>query len=242
MNRIAFALIGFLLAGTAEATTWAPSQKTDPLTGEKVPAHEIMSYGGYIYRWPSKYDLVFWPLTDEMWICLNPNNGFAAFNPDFEKVSDQEKKTLKEWLAKNYKPSQVPKSHEEKLAWLENVYRQRKMDDDFWCKFYRLMAYVHRKDQKKSMEYVRKAIPLLEAKLKANPQGIGKIEVLFLLGEYYRRTGEADKSTTYFAQAKTAKYKDENGKEQVGHPYFVDLVRDREQPAKEEPSNSCRTR
>lgn len=237
MNRIVMATALLLIAGTVRATTWAPSEKTDPLTGEKVAAWAIMSYGSYIYRWPSKFDLVFWPLTDEKWICLNPKNGYSAFNGDFEKVPDEEKKALTEWLAKNYDPSQAPGSHKEKLAWLERVYRQRKMDDGFWCRFYRLMAYVYREDQKKSMGYVKKAIPILEANLKAKPEGIAEIESLFLLGEYYRRTGETQKAGKYFAQLKTAKYKDKDGNEQVGHPYFIALVQEREKPRKEESSN-----
>ena len=237
VNRITFFLMAILLAEPAHATIWIDSEKTDPLTGKKVPAQEIVSCGGYIYNWPSKYDLIFWPLTDENWICLNPKNGYAAFNNDFEKVSDEEKKTLTKWLVENYKPSQTPESHEEKLAWLEKVYRQRKMDDDFWCSFYRLMAYVHREDQKKSMKYVKKAMPLLQARLKANPAGTDRIEALFLLGEYYRRTGETERAKEYFSQTKTAKYKDEDGKERAGHPYFIGLVQDRENPPKEESSN-----
>ena len=88
------------------------------------------------------------------------------------RSSDEERKILTQWLAENYKQSEAPRSHEEKLAWLEKVYRQRKMDDDFWCRFYRLMAYIHQEDKKKSMAYVKKAMPLLQAELKAKPEGI----------------------------------------------------------------------
>lgn len=122
---------------------WIPSERIDPLTGDRVASKEIASYGNYIYNWPSKYDLVFWPLTDENWICINPRNGYAAFNNHFEDISYREKRRLKKWLAKIFNPAQMPKTHKEKLAWLEKVYKQRKMDDAFWCSFYRLMAYVH---------------------------------------------------------------------------------------------------
>jgi hypothetical protein len=210
---------------------------TDPLTGEKVLCKAWGSYGDYIYDWPSKYDLVFWPLTSENWICLNLKNGYAAFNSDFEKVSNEEKKTLKRWLGQNYKPSQAPKSHAEQLGWLEKVYRQRKTNVDFWSTFYRLMAYVHRNDQKQSMEYVKKALPLLEAQLKANPGAIARINILFMLGEYNRRTGEAKKAKEYFTQVKTAKYKDKDGQERTGHPYFVKLVQDCENLPKDKSLN-----
>lgn len=226
--RLTIAVLAtFVFSDVALATTWVPSEETDPLTGEKVPSQEIASYGSYIYGWPSKYDLVFWPLTDENWICMNPKNGYAAFNDDFEKMPDETKKTLTDWLEKNYEPAQQPASHEAKLAWLEKVYAQRKMDADFWCRFYRLMAYVHREDEKTSLTYVKKTLPLLEKKLQSKPEGIAMLEVLYLLGEYHRRLGDAEKAEDFFSQVKNAKYKDKNGKEQVGHPYLTGLVEDR---------------
>lgn len=237
MRLSAVVLAVLLFGGVALATTWAPSEKSDPMTGEKVSSQDIMSYGGYIYNWPSKYDLVFWPLIDENWICLNPKNGYAAFNNDFEKLSFAEKEGLTHWLKENYKPDNPPKNHKEKLAWLEKIYGQRKMDDEFWCRFFRLMAYVHRDDEKTSIAYVKKAFPLLEKKLASNPEDVAKLEVLYLLGEYHRRQGDSKKAQQYFAQVKGVKYKDKAGKEQVGHPYFVKLVEDRQKLMTEKAAN-----
>ncbi|MFT3767854.1 MAG: DUF2225 domain-containing protein [Minicystis sp.] len=226
MKYIIALLTLLMLTETAYATTWSEVQKTDPLTGEKVPAYAVRSYGSYIYDWPSKYDLVFWPLTDERWICLDPKNGYAAFNNDFETLSAEEKTTLRRWLAKNYNPEAAPKSHKERLAWLEKVYHQRKTDDEFWSRFYRLMAYVHRDTPERSLEYVRKALPLLEAKLKTGVKDMQRLNVLFLLGEYNRRLGNTDKAKAFFAEVKTATYRDEDGTEKTGHPYFLQLVKD----------------
>lgn len=202
--------------------------KTDPLTGEQIPSVKIISYGDDIYDSPSKYDLIFWPLTEEIWICLNLKNGYAAFNDDFEALPESEKEGLTHWLKDNYTPNNPPKNHKEKLAWLEKVYTHRNMDDEFWCRFYRLMVYVHREDESTSMAYVRKAVPLLEKNLALNPEGLDKLEVLFLLGEYHRRLGDSKRAQEYFAQVKGVRYKDEDGKERSGHPYFVKLVKDRQ--------------
>lgn len=237
MKRAVTALTLLLIGEIALATTWAPSEKTDPMTGEKIPCKEIMSYGSYIYQWPSKYDLVFWPLTDENWICMNPSTGYAAFNNDFEKLSDAEKKSLASWLGSHYTPGNSPMSYKKKLAWLEEVYSHRTMDDDFWCLFYRLMAYVLSEDRKACMAYVKKAVPLLEKKLTSNPAGVKKLETLYLLGEYHRRLGENKKAREYFAQIKNVKYKDRDGKERVGHPYFVELAEDRRKLMAGESSN-----
>ncbi|MGI5869404.1 MAG: DUF2225 domain-containing protein [Kiritimatiellia bacterium] len=236
MKRMLTALTFFLFGGVVFATTWVPSTKTDPLSGEPVRSHEIVSFGSYIYGWDSKFDIVYWPFIDENWICLNPKTGYGAFNNDFENLTEEDKKTVSAWLKENYNPEQEPKTHKEKLAWLEKVYAQRKMNDDFWSQFYRLMAYVHQDDEKTSMAYVKKAVPLLKKKLKSNPEGEDKLEVLYLLGEYHRRLGKDKKAKKYFDQVKDVKYKDEKGKEKVGHPYFVSLVEDRQKLMNEDSS------
>jgi hypothetical protein len=226
MTRIVSLFVLLQTVG-ALATTWAPSEKTDPLSGEKVPAEEIMTAGSYIYDWPSKYDLVFWPLTAENWICFNPKNGYGAFNSHFEQLSEEEKKALTKWLAANYNPSSAPQSYKEKLVWLEKLYRLRKMDDNFWNQFYRLMAYIHHDEAKKSLAYVKKALPLLQKKLEENPEGIDRIEVLYLLGEYHRRIWKTGKAKDYFSQVKSVRYRDREGIEQVENPYFMNLVQHR---------------
>ena len=212
----------------ARGTTWDDSQLTDPLTGEKVASQDFVTYGGYIYDWPSKFDIVFWPLTAEEFTCLNPKNGYAAFNDDFEEVPEEKRPALKKWLAENFDAENAPKTHKEKLLWLEKVYAQRDPDDDFWSMFYRLMAHLHEDEPDVHLAYVKKALPLLEKKLQADPEWAVRIETLYLLGEYKRRVGEVKQAREFFAQVKTAKYKDENDKEQTGHPYFLKLLEDRE--------------
>jgi len=217
-----------VVAGVARATTWGEATLTDPLTGEKIAARTIMSFGSYIYEWPSKYDLVFWPMTDENFIVLNPANGYAAFNDEFEKLAPEEIEKLKEWLPRNYDPERRPKTHLEKLAWLERVYEQRQMKPDFWRRFYCLMAYMLRDDAERSLSYVKKALPLLEAELEAGPEGVARLEVLFLLGEYHRRLGDNEKARAFFGEVRRTPFTDKDGKTRSGHPYFVGLVRERE--------------
>jgi tetratricopeptide (TPR) repeat protein len=230
MNSIlAAACAFFMMADVVSATTWVNGKRIDPISGDEVIVKEIASYGSYIYRRPSKFDLVFWPLTDEKWIWLNSKSGYAAFGSDFEGLKDAEKLKLKKWLAENYDAAKPPVSHEEKLAWLEQVYAQREMSEYFWCRFYRLMAYVHRKNknEKKSLRYVNLALPLLKKAIIAKPKDIRNIEVLYLLGEYNRRIGKIENSRAYFEKAKAAKYKDKDGTKRVGHPYFSKMITDR---------------
>ncbi len=59
---------------------------------------------------------------------------------------------------------------------------------------------------------MKKAMQILQTKLEGNPVGFERIETLYLLGEYNRRTGEVEKAKKYFSEARTVEYKDKNGK------------------------------
>ena len=111
---------------------------------------------------------------------------------------------------------------------MEKVYGQRDRGDDFWCMFYRLTAYLHEDEDEVRLVYVKKALPLLEKKLKAEPEGAVRIETLYLLGEYKRRLGKVEEAKEFFDQARSAKYEDQDGNEKTGHPYFLKLLNDRE--------------
>jgi tetratricopeptide (TPR) repeat protein len=228
MPRPVLLCAALLATSLASATTWGPAERIDPISGQKVQVQEIASYGTYIYRWPSKFDLVFWPFTDENWIWFCPGSGYVSFGNDFEKLSAEEKDRLKVWLRANYDPSKPPRTYFEKLDWLEKLYSVRQMDEAFWRWFYRVLAYAHRDDEAASLAYVRKALPLIEKHLASNPTGMARIEALYLLGEYSRRTGNIQKARECFAEVKTAKYKEKDGTEKEGSPYFLELVTDRE--------------
>ncbi len=226
---IAAIISAAVLSQPATATTWGESTVRDPVSGTKIKVQEPMSSGSYIYSWPGKEDQVFWPMTADQWLWFNPKSGYGAFGDDFEKLEGEALERVKSWLAANYDETQPPSTRTELLAWLEQIYAQRGMDDDFWCYFNRLMAYeLSKSDPEKSLEYVRKALPLLEREL-VNPESDGsRIATLYLLGEYHRRLGHPDESRNYFDQVRSATYQDREGNTLVGSPYFVALVEERE--------------
>jgi len=187
-----------------------------------------MSSGSYIYSWPGKEDQVFWPMTDDHWLWFNTESGYGAFGSDFASLEGESLARVKAWLAANYDRTKRPATRPELLAWLEKIYDQRGMDEEFWCFFYRLMAFESRGEPAKSLEYVRKALPLLERRLATEGSDYGRIALLYLLGEYNRRLGNLDASHSYFDQAKSATYKDDEGQTLVGAPYFVKLIEERE--------------
>jgi hypothetical protein len=218
-----------VLAPPAKATTWAESTVRDPVSGKKIKVQEPVSSGSYIYSWPGKEDQVFWPMTDDNWLWFNPKIGYGAFGNDFETLEGEALERVRSWLAAHYDKAKPPATRTELLAWLEQIYTQRGMDDDFWCYFYRLLAFdLSRSDPAKSLEYVRKAMPLLERQLVNPKSDASRIATLYLLGEYHRRLGNLDDSRSYFDQVKSATYQDQEGKTLVGPPYFVKLIEERE--------------
>ena len=239
---VAAAGAAVLLIQPAAATTWGKSNVRDPVSGKTIEVQEPMSSGSYIYSWPGKEDQVFWPMTDDHWLWFNPKSGYGAFGGDFAKLEGEALDRVKTWLAAHYDKRQPPASRLELLAWLEQIYGQRGMDEDFWCFFYRLMAFEYsQKDPAKSLEYVKKALPMIE-RLLANPESDdARITFLYLLGEYNRRLGNLDASRSYFDQAKSATYKNREGQTLVGSPYFVKLIEEREAIGKAEPTGTPET-
>jgi tetratricopeptide (TPR) repeat protein len=228
-----FATIGILLTMTAgqlaSATTWSESTVKDPVSGGSVKVQEPMSSGSYIYQWPGKEDQVFWPATDEHWLWFNAKSGYGAFGDDFEKLEDKSLENVRAWLTEHYDKRNPPVTRIEKLKWLEKIYALRQQDEEFWCFFNRLMAYeLAESDPAGSLEYVRKAIPQLERQLNGAQQDLARIAVLYLLGEYHRRLGEADAARNYFDQAISSPYKTGEGETLTGAPYFVALIAERE--------------
>lgn len=226
-----FAAIGgaIVLVQPVFATTWGQSKVRDPVSGKNIEVQEPMSSGSYIYSWPGKEDQVFWPMTDESWLWFNSRSGYGAFGDDFKELEGEALERVKSFLAANYDKDRPPVTRIEKLAWLEQIYGQRGMDEEFWCFFNRLMAFEHSQDEPgKSLMYVQKALPMLERQLANAKTDDRRISTLYLLGEYNRRLGNLDASRSYFDQAKSAPYENRKGETLVGMPYFLELIEERE--------------
>ncbi|MES0491300.1 MAG: DUF2225 domain-containing protein [Leptospirales bacterium] len=228
-RRLFIFLFAFLIVLLSLGTTWFEEDATDPVSGEQISVRNIGSYGSYIYQWDSKYDLIYWPFTNKNWIWFNPKSGYGSFAHNFSTLKPKEIITIRKWLQNNYDPAKPPATHTELLEWIGKIYEIREMSDDHWNYYYRLMAYMYREDPVKSIEYVNKALPLIEKKYETKLSEKGLLEVLYLLGEYNRRLGNIEQAKIFFEKVKTQTYKEEDGTETTGHPYFLELIENREQ-------------
>jgi len=231
----------FLLAlAPVNATTWARTEVKDPIAEGNCDAHEPNSYGSYIYHWPSKYDGVYWPYTDADWIWFCPNSGYTSFGNDFDELKEEEKQRIGQYLKKNYSKSERTPSVGWRLKMMEEIYLLRDKDEQFWAWFYRVLAYWNRDSKATANAYRKKALPLIEKRMKQLENGPEKIQHLYLMGEYNRQLGNFTQARAFFKQAKSLRWKNQDGKKQTGHHYFNQLVEDMEKRLEEQIKSNSR--
>ncbi len=137
-------LLGLLLctfAGSAAATEFVPVQAPDPLqAGGVCRGAEIMSFGSYIYQWPERFHLVFWPLTDAdtYWTC---DSGLVLPVGPIPELDAASKDAIAAWLA----TSGARQDNESEAAWrirvAEGVAAVRGDDPDLTLKLARAHAF-----------------------------------------------------------------------------------------------------
>lgn len=129
----------------ASATTWVDTKVECPNCHTDNTFGEIASFGTYIYSWPEKYQLVFWPMTDSQVLYSCSKCRLTLFMWDFAELTKNELAALApvlaaisvKWNQKRYYEVPMP----ERLAVAERCYEKLDRDDDWWCRFRRVQAY-----------------------------------------------------------------------------------------------------
>jgi hypothetical protein len=172
-------LLALAFAAQVIATTWGKAEKTCPVCQAKVEVQEIASYGSYIYRWPSRLRLLFWPLTDPQVLYFCPKCHLSLLMGDFKPLPEERLAAVRAALAEG-KQAQPEKPYGEipmayRLARAEAAYRALGRDDAFWARFHRMAAYHLEQGgapealQRARTEALAAADRLLAARLKEPP-------------------------------------------------------------------------
>lgn len=179
-----------LAAGILLATTWAPVVVECPLCHTKNSFNDIMSYGGYIYSWPSKFQLIFWPTTDSSSVYSCKRCHLSLFMWDYQemvksppaaKLEDIRQVLQDVSLDREYaKYTDIPMSKRLEIA--EKVYSVLGKDDEFWCRFYRIKGY-HLAREKRVSEAGTARVKALEIarKMLNDPANGGQRKELLLI-------------------------------------------------------------
>jgi len=170
-------LIGsfLLLTVSVAAVTTFPVKIKCPVCGVENEFFDYASWGSYVYQWPSKFQMVFWPQTypTSLYICKKCH--YTAWLWDFKNLDHDKIPAVQKTLSAISdipafeKYGQVPMSR--RLMVAEHVYQTLGKDDVFWSEFYRVQGY-HLAAEKKPDEAKQarsKARDLL-SKLAADPK------------------------------------------------------------------------
>lgn len=192
------AVLWLVAVGESGATTWGPKKMTCPVCQASNTLQVPMSYGSYIYGWPSKYQYVFWPYIDPAVLHCCRQCGLTCFLGDFEDVPKEKREAVRKALAgvsytfEDGKYDTVRMS--KRLAVAEKVYRVLGRSDEFWCRFYRVLGYClgaeaveeqgaeKQKSQAGAAEARKKALALAEKMLKEKDREPVRKELLLISG------------------------------------------------------------
>lgn len=158
------------------------------MPGQTCAVREVNSYGSYIYQWPSKYDQVFFPHTDEAAIWHCQASGFLALIGDFEGLSQAERIAIGA-LLKRQPPATAFK---EKVALLEQVYALRDKERWFKNRLWRVLARWHQRvgDLQRANALRKQAYDDIVQQLMLELPPARRLEYLYLAANYARLFGD----------------------------------------------------
>ena len=205
-------LLLFALSFQLSATTWFPAEHKCPHCGYKNELMEIGSYGSYIYQWPSKFQNIFWPLTESPAIYACTNCYYSCYMWDFDSIPEDRFDRVDSFLqslgkVKRVKDYQkIPVSHRLEIA--EQLYQIYGEDDAFWARFYRVMGYHYEVESKfKQARQSRLKALAYSRKLLNNPNHKGEEKVhYYSIACMFYFTKNTDSAEYYLNSAKSTKY------------------------------------
>jgi hypothetical protein len=195
------------------ATTWGQEEVNDPIVKDaKCTVGSPASYGAYIYSWPSKYDQIFWPATEESGIWFCPESGFTALLGDFDGIDDARRTSIAAYLATAYTRDETV-SHRKKLELLEGCYALRAASTDQNLRVLRALAYQYEElsDQAAADSRRRSALALILAALDTELKPAQRLEYLFVAAAYQREFGQTKASDANLRQLRSLLKKSRDG-------------------------------
>jgi uncharacterized protein (DUF2225 family) len=229
---LTFTLV-IILSGRTLATTWDYVSKKCPVCNSISQYLEPMSYGGYIYQWPSKYQYVYWPYTDDASFYCCPNCHYAAFMCDFDSIPNDKIDTIQVVLqsfnidSSGNEYRQIPVTTRLEIA--EKVYQLLGRDTKFWCRFYRIMGYHYAEENnhKKALESRGKALLMANEMLNDTAYSGQEKENLFIIASMFNYLNQKDSCTFYLNKANNCVYSDKTAELEYSlslDEYLKDLI------------------
>jgi hypothetical protein len=209
------ALLLVAVPAVSSATTWGPVEVECPICHTRNKFLGITSYGSYIYQQPSKYQYIFWPLTDSPSVYTCRKCFLSAFLFDFaslpqSKLPEIQKTLLSFKLVGPYKQyTDIPMS--QRLAIAEAVYKVVVQNDEWWSRFYRVKAFhlAAEKKEAEATEARKRALEITLLQLAKPENKDRRKELLLISGSMRLFTGDEKGALKDLEDAERTKYKDQ---------------------------------
>ena len=209
--------------------TWFPEVVECPVCKTKNVFLVVGSYGSYIYQYPSKYQMIFWPYTDgAAWYSCKQCR-LTAFMGDFANIPQDKIQAVREALKDVKLPPQKERPMElnyenatyrelpisARLVAAEKVYRALGLTkDEFWDHFYRVLGYHFDADEKKAEadDARRKSLAIIERALADKSREGQRKELLYVSGAMKHFLRDDAGALADFEAAKKLTYSDQSAK------------------------------
>lgn len=230
--RILFVIALFSIS--LHATTWRPVDIKCPVCQEENEFAKIGSYGSYIYQWPSKFQYIYWPLTDSHVIYSCKKCYLTCYMWDFRRIPKDKIAQLKEVLAKEKIDWKDIASYRDipmttRLNIAEKVYLVLDKEPRFWCDFYRTFAYHYDKAQQhvKANEVRGKALQIAQKLIENNSTPSTNKELLLITGAMHYFLANEKTAKENFQKALQLTYNDPQREKEYNqgfNAYLTDLL------------------
>ena len=189
------------LTMTAHATSWGSKEKVDDpiMDGQSCKVQNVRTFGSYIFRWPSKYDQVFWPQTDERSIWYCKKSGYVAFVDNFKVPNENEREEIRKYLKEH---GRRVHGIEGKLERLEALYNLRNLSAAEQNRLIRILARWNQKlgHLDKADQYRHKALDGIVTMLGTQMPDVQRMTYLYIAANYTRQFGDAEASDKYLTR------------------------------------------
>lgn len=207
------------------ATRWRAVNRTCPICSHEAEYEQISSYGGYIYHWPSKFQYVYWPLTDFPSVYSCTECHFTTYMWDFDSVPDIKKDAIKSYLAtikldrKYDSYLSIPMSIRFDIA--QGIYTVLERDVEFWCDFNRVAGYHYeRENQPEKARDSRLASLELANQILRDSLCRGREKEYYIIkAAMYNFTDQKDNAVVHLNKASQFTYHNEKWKEERNKEY-----------------------
>ncbi len=227
MRRWLVATVALVLAAALPvlAITTVQVKVVCPICSSENDFLEYASWGSYVYQYPSKFQLVFWPYTWSATIYSCKKCHLSLLMWDFkdfpkDKIESTNKLLAGIKLSGEYKSyTDIPAS--EKLQIAEQIYKGMNRDNSFWSQFYRVLGY-HLAQEKKPELAKEARLHALEItkRMLDDPSNEGrKKELLFIAASMNHFTGDDVTALQQLKAANALKYHDEKAGEERSKNY-----------------------